>query len=83
MYTFVKVLLTIKKTTVLMAAVLAVATVLAAGLAILPDTVQNVEANPCAVDQTGGGGDEDSTTEIDTTCEVFGNVEVEEGPGGG
>ena len=35
-----------------MATVLAVATVLAAGLAILPDAVQNAEANPCSVVNT-------------------------------
>jgi hypothetical protein len=39
--------MTIKKTTVLMAAVLAVATVLAAGLAVLPSSVQDAQANPC------------------------------------
>jgi hypothetical protein len=41
--------MTIKKTTtVLMAAVIAVATVLAAGLAVLPSSVQDAQANPCA-----------------------------------
>jgi hypothetical protein len=37
-----------KKTTVLMAAVLAVATVLAAGLTVLPASVQEAQANPCS-----------------------------------
>ncbi|MFZ0344589.1 MAG: hypothetical protein WAM27_06450 [Nitrososphaeraceae archaeon] len=37
-----------KKSTVLMAAVLAVATVLAAGLAVLPSSVQDAQANPCS-----------------------------------
>ena len=37
-----------KQTTVLMAAVLAVATVLAAGLTVLPGSVQEAQANPCA-----------------------------------
>jgi hypothetical protein len=38
-----------KNTTVLMAAVLAVATVLAVGLIILPGSVQEAQANPCSV----------------------------------
>jgi predicted Zn-dependent protease len=37
-----------KQTTVLMAAVLAVATVLAAGLTVLPASVQEAQANPCS-----------------------------------
>ncbi|MGI0002465.1 MAG: hypothetical protein ACRD42_05240 [Nitrososphaeraceae archaeon] len=37
-----------KKITVLMAAVLAVATVLAAGLTVLPASVQEAQANPCS-----------------------------------
>jgi hypothetical protein len=37
-----------KKVTVLMAAVIAVATVLTAGLALLPNSVQEAQANPCA-----------------------------------
>ena len=37
-----------KQTTVLMAAVLAVATVLAAGLTVLPGSVQEAQANPCS-----------------------------------
>ncbi len=40
-----------KQTTVLMAAVLAVATVLAAGLTVLPSTVQEAQANPCSNNQ--------------------------------
>jgi hypothetical protein len=45
--TFVPVIMTIKKTAVLMAAVLAVATSLATGLAIIPGSVENAQANPC------------------------------------
>ena len=37
-----------KNKTILMAAVLAVATVLAAGLTVLPSTVQEAQANPCS-----------------------------------
>jgi hypothetical protein len=44
-----------KKITVLMAAVLAVATVLTAGLTVLPSSVQEAQANPCANEVTDGG----------------------------
>ena len=37
-----------KQTTVLMAAVLAVTTVIAAGLTVLPASVQEAQANPCS-----------------------------------
>jgi hypothetical protein len=47
--------MTIKRTTVLMAAVLAVATVLAAGLTILPSSVHEAQANPCSMGQFGEG----------------------------
>ena len=39
-----------KNKTILMGAVLAIATVLAAGLTVLPSTVQEAQANPCATD---------------------------------
>jgi hypothetical protein len=57
--------MTSKKTTVLMAAVLAVASVLAAGLAALPGSVQEVQANPCSVNQDGDGGDTATTGDQD------------------
>jgi hypothetical protein len=37
-----------KKITVLMAAVLAIATIVTAGLAILPASVEEAQANPCS-----------------------------------
>ena len=37
-----------------MASVLAVATVLAAGLTVLPTSVQEAQANPCSIDVSGG-----------------------------
>jgi hypothetical protein len=40
-----------KKTNVLMAAVLAVATVLAAGLTVLPSSVQEAQADACIVNE--------------------------------
>ncbi len=40
-----------KQTTVLMAAVLAIATVLTVGVAALPGSVQEAQANPCSNNQ--------------------------------
>jgi hypothetical protein len=51
--------------TVLMAAVLAVATILAAGLTVLPNSVQEAQANPCAtetVQETNVESDSGSAT---------------------
>ena len=53
-----------------MAAILAAATVLVAGLAVLPDSVQNAQANPCAVDS--------NTETVETHCVFSGFVEIEE-----
>jgi hypothetical protein len=60
-----------KQTTVLLAAVLAVATVLAAGLTVLPSTVQEAQANPCS--NQGNGGT--VTTGDDQECTFIGNFE--------
>jgi hypothetical protein len=64
-----------KRTTIFMAAILAAATVLAAGLAVLPGSVQNAQANPCAVENSG------NVAGANTDC-VFGTfsgfVEVEQ-----
>jgi hypothetical protein len=57
MYTFATVSMTTKKTTVLMAAVLAVTTILAAGLVAFPGSIQEAQANPCSVNQDGDGAD--------------------------
>ena len=46
MYTFVTISMTTKKTTVLMAAVLAVATILAAGLVALPGSSTRSTSEP-------------------------------------
>jgi hypothetical protein len=77
MYTFVTVSMTTKKTTVLMEAVLAVATVLAAGLAALPGSVQKAQANPCSVNQDGDGSDTLTTTE-EQNCDLTGYFEFDE-----
>ena len=60
-----------KNKTILMAAVLAVATVLAAGLTVLPSTVQEAQANPCS--NQGNGGD--VTTNDEQECTFIGNFE--------
>ena len=53
-----------------MAAILAVATVLAAGLAVLPDLVQSAQANPCAA--------EGNSASVESHCVFSGFVEIEE-----
>jgi hypothetical protein len=74
-----------KKTTVLMAAVLAVATVLAAGLAVLPSSVQEAQANPCATEITvedGGsidnGLNNNPQDDDERECKFIGPVELDE-----
>jgi hypothetical protein len=75
----------IKKTTVLMAAVLAAATVLAAGLIALPGSVQEAQANPCSNNiikeggaAPGGGGDGLAITTGDQECDLTGYLEFDE-----
>ena len=65
-----------------MAAVLAVAIVLAAGLTLLPSPVQEAHANPCANDASRGGGGELESEGAqaggrgsDQECEFIGNFE--------
>jgi hypothetical protein len=65
--------MTIKKTTVLMAAVLAVATVLAAGLTVLPSSVQEAQANPCSVEANNA-----NDADLDCEFEGIGSLEIEE-----
>jgi hypothetical protein len=68
-----------KNKIVLMAAVLAVATVLAAGLAVLPGSVQEAQGNPCSnnlEDDEGGGGDTVTTGEQE--CDLTGYFEFDE-----
>jgi curli biogenesis system outer membrane secretion channel CsgG len=62
------------KTTVLMAAVLAIATVLAAGSTALGSvSVQEAQANPCSVFSLA------PETEIETDCDIIaGSIEINE-----
>jgi hypothetical protein len=74
--------------TIFIAAVFAAATLLAAGLVMLPGSVQDVQANPCSVQANGPGGiaggqnsnNEDSEADIETDCdfEGVGSLQFEE-----
>ena len=66
------------KTKVLMAAVLAVATVLAVGLMVLPGSVQEAQANPCSdIGQSNSAFfAEEQDNEIDCDWEGIGELEV-------
>jgi hypothetical protein len=69
------------RTTVLMAAVLAVATVLAAGLTVLPSSIQEAQANPCANEVSRGGNAEGSFNpqeDDDRECDFTGAFEFDE-----
>jgi hypothetical protein len=59
--------------TIFIAALLAVATVLAAGLTVLPSSVQEALANPCS--NQGNGGEASVTTGDDQECTFIGNFE--------
>jgi hypothetical protein len=59
-----------------MAAVLAVATVPAAGLVAFPGSIQEAQANPCSVNQDGDGADTVTTGEQD--CDLTGYFEFDE-----
>jgi hypothetical protein len=60
-----------------MAAVLAVATLLAAGLTVPPGSVQEAQANPCSTTEEGGGD-----VDVDFNCdfEGIGSLEITEAP---
>ena len=69
------------RTTVLMAAVLAVATVLAAGLTVLPSSVQDAQANPCANEVSRGGSANNAfnpQADDDRECDFTGYFEFDE-----
>jgi hypothetical protein len=61
------------KVTIVMAALLAAGAILAAGLAIVPSTVQTAQANPCSIEA------EEEDFEIDNfKCKFFDEVEIDE-----
>jgi hypothetical protein len=71
------------KKTIFIAAVFAAATLLAAGLAMFPASVQQVLANPCSVQANGPGGVDVSNGgevgDFDCDFEGVGSLEIEEG----
>jgi hypothetical protein len=69
--------MTIKKTTVLMAAVIAIATILAAGLVVFPGSIQEAQANSCSINQDGDAAD--TITTGDQDCDLTGYFEFDEG----
>ena len=69
------------RTTVLMAAVLAFATVLAAGLTVLPSSVQDAQANPCANEVSRGGSANQAFNPVgedERECDFTGYFEFDE-----
>ena len=60
-----------------MAAVLAVATVLAAGLTVLPSSVQEAQANPCATELDTGGNEDNAGSGPITANREFDERECE------
>jgi hypothetical protein len=68
--------------TIFIAAMLAVATVLAAGLTVLPNSVQEAQANPCATEQEVSNENAENgpvTDESDDECAIIGaDIEFEE-----
>ena len=69
-----------KQTTVLMAAVLAIATVLAAGLTVLPASVQEAQANPCSNNlDAEDNSDQNRIGDLDDQeCDLTGYFEFDE-----
>ena len=61
-----------------MAAVLAVATVLAVGLAVVPNSVQEAQANPCA-NEVEIDAESEGDTNVDTSSSNVGTSTSSEG----
>jgi hypothetical protein len=66
--------------TIFMEAVLAAATILAAGLVMFPDSVQEAQANPCAENEVNQNPETDDSEEVDSDIEgeFYGPVDIEE-----
>jgi hypothetical protein len=70
-----------KKITVLMASVLAITTLLAAGLTVLPNSVQDAQANPCANEISRGGSADNAFNpqgDDERKCKFTGYFEFDE-----
>jgi hypothetical protein len=68
-----------KKTTLLMA-VIAAATVIAAGLVVLPGSIQEAQANPCSQIRPGSVIISGPTGDRDTECLFSGDIKITEPP---
>jgi len=72
------------KKTIFIAAMLAAATVLAAGLTVLPSSVQEAQANPCSANSNGNsetgstGGQGGSVSTSEQNCDFTGPIEFDE-----
>ncbi|HEY6405627.1 MAG TPA: hypothetical protein VIX38_06075 [Nitrososphaeraceae archaeon] len=66
--------------TIFMEAVLAAATILAAGLVMFPNSVIEAQANPCAENEVNQNPETDDSEEVDSDieCEFYGPVDIEE-----
>ncbi|HEY6405367.1 MAG TPA: hypothetical protein VIX38_04750, partial [Nitrososphaeraceae archaeon] len=60
-------------------AVLAAETILAAGLVMFPDSVQEAQANPCPENEVNQNPEADDSEEVDSDieCEFYGPVDIE------
>ena len=57
--------------TIIFLVVLATATLLGAGLAVIPNTIQNAHANPCSnIGFSNNNGAEDSGDKIKVNCDL-------------
>ena len=66
--------------TIFTEAVLAAATILAAGLVMFPDSVQEAQANPCAENEVNQNSETDDSEGVnsDIEGEFYGPVDIEE-----
>ena len=67
--------------TIFIAAMLAVATILTAGLTVLPASVQEAQANPCANEASRGGSADNAFNpqgDDDRECDFTGYFEFDE-----
>jgi hypothetical protein len=60
--------------TIFIGAMIGVATILGVGLAVLPGSVQEAQANPCSVNAENNANDAD----LDCDFEGIGSLEIEE-----